>query len=99
MNITKCFDLLRKRTESLIHSDMPLCQWNISKKGTVISQIQIEELLAYYHRTKFAPLFRINYQSHSIYILVIYGNKTIKTDYHIFNRTSSVSEEIFEEAC
>ena len=45
---------------------MSLRQWSISKKGTVISLIQIEELLAYYQHTKFAPLCRINYRSHSI---------------------------------
>ena len=49
-----------------MQSDMPLCQWSSSRRGTVISPIQIEELLAYYQLTKFAPLCRINYLSHSI---------------------------------
>ena len=46
--------------------DMPLCQWRSSRKGTAISPIQIEELLAYYQHAKFAPLCRINYRSYSI---------------------------------
>ena len=50
----------------LMQSDMPLCQWSSSRKGTVISPIQIEELLAYYQHTKYVPLCRINYRSHSI---------------------------------
>ena len=54
-----------------MQSDMPLCQWSSSRKGTVISSIPIEELLAYYQHTKFVPLCRINYWSHSIEFLLI----------------------------
>ena len=50
----------------LIQSDMPLCQWSSSRKGTFINPIQIEELLAYYQHTKFVPLCRTKYRSHSI---------------------------------
>ena len=47
-----------------MQSDMPLCQWSSSRKATVISPVQTEELLAYYQHTKFTPLYRINYRSH-----------------------------------
>ena len=50
----------------LMQSDISLCQWSSSKKGTVISPIQIVELLAYYQHTKYAPLCRINYRSYNI---------------------------------
>ena len=49
-----------------MQSDMPLCQWSTSRKGTVISPVQVKELLAYYQLIKFAPLCRINYRSHTI---------------------------------
>ena len=49
-----------------MQSDMPLCQWSSSRKGTVISPFQVKELLAYYQHRKFAPLCRINDRSHSI---------------------------------
>ena len=55
----------------LMRSDMPLLN---SKKDIAISPIQIEELLAYCQHTKLASLCRINYQSHSIDILVIYDH-------------------------
>ena len=53
----------------LMQSDMSLRQWSSSKKGTVISQFEIEKLLAYYQHTKYAQLCRINYRSHSIDLL------------------------------
>ena len=41
MNVTKCFDLLFKCTESLDAVGHAVVSWSSSRKGTVISPIQI----------------------------------------------------------
>ena len=60
-----------------MQSDISLCQLSSLKKGTVLSPIQIEELLAFHQHTKYEPLCRINYRSHSIEFIDLWSSLEI----------------------
>ena len=58
----------------LIQSDMPLCQWSSSRKGTFINPIQIEELLAYYQHKSLCRSVELSIGRTALNCLVVYDH-------------------------